>query len=80
MNILAGIGPWFIEELLSWILYLLFVTFLWLLLFPILVVFGTPLFLLRAALHPSTFGQFFKLQFRKLMDLWIDLSIRLIPI
>ena len=73
-------GLWVVGELLFWVLYLIFVTVLWLFLFPGLIVAAMPFFLLRAALHPSAFGKIMKLQFRKLIDVWVDLSIRLIPV
>jgi len=80
MSIFAGIGFLIVGEILFWVLYLIFVIVLWLLLFPILVVVATPFFLLRAALHPSGFRGIMKYQFRKLLDVWMDLSIRLIPL
>ncbi len=80
MSIIASIGVWIVGELLFWVFYIVFVTILWVLLFPVLAVVASPFFLLRAALHPSGFGEIMNVQFWKLIDVWMDLSIRLIPV
>lgn len=80
MSMILNIVAMIAGELLFWILYLLFVTMLWLLLFPALLIVATPFFLLRAAMHPSGFKAITKLQYARLYDVWVDLSIRLIPL
>ena len=80
MIMILDVATMIAGELLFWILYLLFVTVLWLLLFPALLIVATPFFLIRAALHPSGFRAITKLQYARLYDVWVELSIRLIPL
>ena len=80
MSTVINMLLWVLLEAVLWVVYVLFMIGLWLLLFPILVVACAPIFAIRAAVHPSSFGSYWKQQYGKLLTTWLDLSIRLVPI
>ena len=68
-----------IEQVVMWLLYLVFAATFWILLLPLAFMVMTPVFVARALVHPSRIRQVLTSQYRKVLLVWMDVSIALLP-
>ena len=73
---LFEIAAWIAGEVLFWVALLLF----WIIVFPIICIITTPFILILAAFNKDGYWTNVRKKYRKIADIWSDISVQLIPV